>query len=231
MPDYSWFYDQIKDATLELIEDGKSVKTFLLRKYPDKSMMSTWLFFTPVGIIISGDMRPAGSGVIALGYGLDWFAQKLEASYLAEKFLNEKWVPELALKSWKECLTEWEARYQEYKNGIGPDEDEDSFEPDEPLLKKMDWQYGTNPTEYIEGVTIVEVLRALVENSQFFEDAHTLYESLPAYLDEYVYHCPFSSEDLAGYGYAEAEIGWLYAIQRRFSECYSKSEKSEVQNA
>lgn len=224
MPDnYSWYYDQIKDAALQLVEDGKSVKTFLLRKYQDRSNMSTWLFFTPVGIIISGDIRPAGSGVIALGYGLDWFAQKLDAGYLAEKFLKEKWLPEQALQSWKECLKTWEEKYHEFQKEAEGEED-GTFIPYDDLLKKMNWRYGIEPTKELEGVTIVEVLREFVKNTYYFEDGRLLYESLPAYFDEdsHCYHRPFSSEDLGGHGYAVAEVGWLYAIQRRFYECYSK---------
>lgn len=233
-PDLNWYYDQIKDAQLAVVEDGKLVKSYILRKYPDRSMMSCWIFFTPAGIVITGDMRPADQGVIALGYGLAWFGEKLDPGYLASKFLKEKWVPETAIESWKDCLASWKEKWQEYEK-----ESEEEFgvqpfwpDPDEDLLCKKDWRSGYDRFE-LHGVTIIQALGHLLEDSSNFESAHALYESLPAYHDEEdgYWHCPFDSESLGGQDYQPAEFGWLAAIQRRFTECYQSNMVKDQTNA
>jgi hypothetical protein len=232
-PDLNWFYDQIKDAQLAQVEDGKLVKTFRLRKYPDRSMMSCWIFFTPAGIVITGDMRPADQGVIALGYGLEWFAEKLEPDYLASKFLKEKWVPDAAFESWDQCMAAWEEKAEEYEKECEEEFGTDPWpDPGEEFLRLKDWRSGKERTE-LHGVTFLKALRHLLDNRENFESAQTLYESLPAFRDESEgrWICPFSSEDLGGYGYQPAEFGWLAAIQRRFSECYKANSIKDQTNA
>jgi hypothetical protein len=100
-----WYEKQISGCTLEVVELGEKVKTFLLRKEPDSMMMSTYIIFTPAGIVISGDIQVCRHGVISYGgYGIGWFASRLDPSYLAEKFLEQRWVPSAAMEAWEECL-------------------------------------------------------------------------------------------------------------------------------
>jgi hypothetical protein len=72
------------------IEAGKEIRYFRMSR-PDSGCYSTELLFVHGQIIISGDIRigPTGS-VIARGYGLDWFADRLDGDYLCEKFLTTR---------------------------------------------------------------------------------------------------------------------------------------------
>jgi len=88
--DFKMQYETVKDHYLEPYELGKEISSFYLRRDPDSYMMSTLLIFHPGRIIVAGDLSPGRYGVISCGgYGIDWFAMKLDAQYLAEKFLSE----------------------------------------------------------------------------------------------------------------------------------------------
>ncbi len=69
------------------IEAGSSIRYFQMRR-PGTGVYSVELLFVGCQIFIAGDIRigPTGS-VITRGYDLDWFASKLDANYLCEKFL------------------------------------------------------------------------------------------------------------------------------------------------
>lgn len=69
------------------IPAGESVRYFQMRR-PGEWAYAVELLFVGSQIFISGDIRigPTGS-VIARGYDLKWFAQKLDIQYLCEKFL------------------------------------------------------------------------------------------------------------------------------------------------
>ncbi len=229
MPDHTWYYEQIKDATLEVIELGEFAKSFRLRKYPNTDTMSAVLIFTPWACIITGDLRVENHGLQTIGYGLEWFAQIHEPSYLAEKFLESRWVPEKAhayLKNfqehWKATLADHQAEYQL----------EDGEEWDEPELQKRDWRI---PGEVLEGVTVIEAFDAFLsdENYIYFGSPGELYSALPAYRDSSTKYAerwivPFDGSDgLGGYGYPEPLVGWLAAINRRFAELYSPMDLSK----
>ncbi len=217
MPESDWYYKQIQDATLEVIERGNQVQVFNLRKYPGRSMMSTVLVFLPFCIILTGDNRVCNHGVQALGYALEWFKNCHEASYLAEKFLETKWVPEKAEAYWKGILADYKQQFEEWKSEAEPDDP-----PDNKLFAKMNWRAGYN-RQLLFGVTIVQALGLMLEDSSCFESPDALYCSLPAWHNKSdgFWHCPFDTScGLGGYGYAPGEVGWLAAIQKRFAELY-----------
>lgn len=65
--------------------------------------MSCLITFTAEGIVIQGDLTPGQNGVISVcGYCLAWFADRKSEDYLCEKFLRKEFVPELALRSFRE---------------------------------------------------------------------------------------------------------------------------------
>ncbi len=89
--------DLYKEHQLELVEKTSKVEMYYLKKPGHGRMCSTLIIFSPEGIVIAGDLCPAGSGVIScLGYGLDWFARQLGPGYLAEKFLKQGWDQQAA---------------------------------------------------------------------------------------------------------------------------------------
>lgn len=86
-----------KDHVLQEVSSGEKIKAFYL-KLPNMRMESCLILFTPEGIVICGDMTPGRGALSAFGYGLDWFASELGWDYLASKFLDKEWVPELAIE-------------------------------------------------------------------------------------------------------------------------------------
>lgn len=198
-PELDWFYNQLKDHYLEPLEIGQYVKSYYLRQRPDSRAMSTLLIFSPEGIIITGDLRPGNNGgVVAAGYGLDWFSAPLQPRYLAEKFLKEKWVPGAFIKAVKDYIN-------------------DRFESRTLSIKRHPWRIGHYVADnWTEG----RALLYLINHSELIESPHSTYDNLPAFRREGMgWYCPYDSEFLApGYDYDPAELGWLAAIQRRFSE-------------
>ena len=87
--------------TLQLSRTGES--SFLMRR-PNRSDYLTNIIFAAGRIIIVGDLTIDGNGAVSVcGYGLEWFAGHKSESYLCEKFLHRKWVPEKA----QATLLEW----------------------------------------------------------------------------------------------------------------------------
>lgn len=218
--DNQWYYDQIKDAQLEVVEQGKKLQAFLLRKYPDKSMMSTMIIFAPGIIIITGDLRVTNNGIMTIGYDLNWFRTRLDSSYLAEKFLEQKWIPERAKDYWEYVRNDYKAQLDEWKKAVAEDVDVDSnLQPDNPMLCKNKW---ISCGRKIDGeVTIIDAIDEMLGNDDVFSSQELLYTALPVYKKDGRFLCPFDSSDgMGGYGYNPAEVGWLTAIHRRFSELY-----------
>jgi len=88
-------------------EDQLRLQAFYLKKKDEGRMGSTLLIFTPEGIVITGDLTPERNGSIStFGYGLGWFASDLDGSYLCEKFLTTRWIPEIACEDLKEYRNE-----------------------------------------------------------------------------------------------------------------------------
>jgi hypothetical protein len=193
------FYQTIKNATLEVVSDAPNAKVFLLRNEPHSYMMSTILIFAAGHTIITGDLSVSDNGVVSCaGYGIGWFTQHHDPSYLAEKFLHKKWVKEKAIEYWKE---------------FGALRDEEN--PDEP---KYIWRfYGANTEPETIGAAMV---RFAEENEDAFDSAGHLYDNLPsAWINEKWRH-PFDITEFPSRWYDPIEVGWLCAIQRRFAECY-----------
>jgi hypothetical protein len=165
-------------------------------------MMSTLLVFSPEGIILTGDNHPGSKsgrgGVIARGYGLEWFSQKLEPDYLAGKFLIEVWVPERFSQAVRDYIC-------------------DGFHARTLSTKRRPWRVG----KYVQDEwTEIHALRYLISNPELIETSHNAYDNLPAFRQpKSGWVCIYDSDFvLAGYGYDPTELGWLAAIQRRFSE-------------
>jgi hypothetical protein len=199
MGKYDRYYRDLEGATLQMVDKGQETEVFLLRKYPESHDMSTWLIFGPWGTIITGDLRPSGHGSIAPGYGRAWFSCELEPDYLAGKFLEKKWVPESAIESWKE-----QAELQKTEE----DENEARFT----------WRVAY---EDLENATKGDAMLKLLGRPDLFETGQLLYDNLPEYSYKGHWHTPFDGESIeGGHDYLEGEIGWLSAIQRKFSELY-----------
>ena len=68
-------------------------------KRPGTRCMSTLITFTPEGIVLQGDLTPSHFGnVSAIGYGEAWLRGNCSGSYLCEKFLTKRFVPEVFIK-------------------------------------------------------------------------------------------------------------------------------------
>lgn len=94
----------------ELKEATEDCKIFRLG-LPGTINMSCYISFTPAGITISGDISPTMNGTTSTrGYGINWFASQLSPGYLAEKFLHQRFIPELAV----EALNDPNGWIQEY---------------------------------------------------------------------------------------------------------------------
>lgn len=96
----------------ELVEELNTpqYKAYLMRD-PAKGLIdSVRIVFTPSGIVLSGDHTPGRYGnVSCTGYDEHWFGKQQGAYYLAEKFLDTDFHPELALEELKANLAEKEA--------------------------------------------------------------------------------------------------------------------------
>lgn len=231
MNQYDEFYEQIKDATLEVIKQSDQVDVYRLRKTPNSRMMSADLIFTPGIIVITGDLRITQNGVIALGYDLDWFTHDLDPHYLASKFLKHEWCPDQARAYWRERLQEYKAEMAEHElaeqKRAGECEQNECpeeyhwEEPGNKLLRKGKWRID----HYVFEGTIIDALEYLLAEDggdEYFNNGSEFYRAIPSRFEDHWWVCPFDVTSLGGYGYAESKVGWLYAIQRRFSECYSQ---------
>ncbi len=90
--------ESLKGHTLEQVLDTEKFQAFYMKRPGGGRCMSTLITFTPEGIVIQGDLTPGHHGnVSCLGYGLGWFRGRLSGSYLAEKFLEQNWYPEVAV--------------------------------------------------------------------------------------------------------------------------------------
>jgi hypothetical protein len=227
-----FYYEQLKDCTLEVIERGQKVQVFRLRKYPNNNMMSTLLVFVPGAVIITGDLRVKDHGLQALGYGLDWFKERLDPQYLAQKFLETCWVPEHARAYVREIQSHWKATLADNIAEIDPEYDDvKDIEWDQPELNKHHWRFANTEED---DMTVIEVLDALLidERKDFFSSPGELYAAMPEWTENEPkwthsvripkYHRIDNGEDsFGGYGYPDHEVGWLAAINRRFSELYT----------
>ena len=106
---------------------SEKVNCFQLER-PATRSYSAQFTFTPEGIAIQGDtyIGPRGRGVCSsYGYTLDWFAREHEPYYLAEKFLDTGFCPDVAsgalsawLRSNPEMSDELRAEVQELQEKL-----------------------------------------------------------------------------------------------------------------
>jgi hypothetical protein len=98
--------ESLKDHVLTLVQEGEVTAYYLGKK--GTRMMSCLLLFTPEGIAIMGDLTPQLHGSVSVyGYGIGWFSKHLSEGYLCEKFLRERFVPELAEKELRDPEGYW----------------------------------------------------------------------------------------------------------------------------
>ena len=99
----SVYAESIKNYS-RCLEKNTLIKEVEVKAYrisiPDQGSMGSFhVIFTPAGICIHGDWCPLRHGVCSdPGYGEGWFSEKKSDSYLAEKFLETGWHPELAIE-------------------------------------------------------------------------------------------------------------------------------------
>jgi len=87
----------LSNLELSTVAETDKVKCYRLAK-PGTRAYSVQITFTPEGIAIQGDLIISGYGVCStFGYGLDWFADRLNDDYLCEKFMQREFVAESAI--------------------------------------------------------------------------------------------------------------------------------------
>lgn len=90
-------YASIKNHVLHTVAEEPPIEAFYLRPPEGGRIMSTLILFTPEGIVLMGDLTPERNGTVsAFGYGKGWFSSKLSGDYLCEKFLERRWISEIA---------------------------------------------------------------------------------------------------------------------------------------
>jgi len=192
-------YEMLKGHELEVVQRGEKVQAFYLRERPGDRSMSTLILFTPEGIVLQGDLTPERNGVCsALGYGLPWFAGRLDSSYLAEKFLSEKWVLDLAKENLKLEIEDM------YRSGD--------------YTEVSEWRIGVATFTGVEPDAL-QIFAEEAEEWSWFSTWSDFSRELPAYRvgNHWV---AYDSEFISAMGmhYDPHEVGLLAAIQRRFSE-------------
>ena len=85
---------QLADYSKELsrhflyqVVDTVDVQAYYLKRPGGSRCMSTYIMFTPEGIMITGDLCPHYGVVSNHGYGVGWFSGQLSPSYLCKKFM------------------------------------------------------------------------------------------------------------------------------------------------
>jgi len=205
---------------LEVIQKDDFFKAFWLRKYSDSTLMSCRLYFTPYEIIITGDLCPVSNGLVVVGYDMEWFSGNLAPYYLASKFLKKEWVTKAAMNMVREYIRTAECELEAEIDQLKGEYDDDDWQKDQlpDRFQRKLWKIG-NKT--IEG-NLIDALKMLLYDEDHFGSPERLYDAIPAYKNSPnapYWTAYYDSEFLmGGYDYPEGKLGWLYAIQRRFSE-------------
>ncbi len=105
--------ETLADHKLTVICDTKDVKCYRLGK-PDTIFYSCYITFTPDGISIAGDLTPSENADYCRGYGLEWFTNQMDGSYLAQKFrLRKQWIWDKAKEEWDRLVADEDAEGQQ----------------------------------------------------------------------------------------------------------------------
>jgi hypothetical protein len=118
--------------------DTPRYKGFKLYDPTQGRMGSIIILFTPEGIVLAGDgeITPHGT-VSSFGYGLEWFAGKLAGGYLAQKFLQKRWVSDACAASIRDHADDLE------KEDI-PDDDADRVAQKVATLRELATEIESN---------------------------------------------------------------------------------------
>ncbi len=104
-------WDYWKNHELVVVEEGARVQSYYL-KHPRQELRieGCLLLFSPEGVVITGDYVPGDKHSVSspFGYSREWFAKDLSPSYLASKFLKEKWQSKFAAEELRQILEEEE---------------------------------------------------------------------------------------------------------------------------
>jgi len=261
-------FEALKDHVLEEIIEPANVNHPRLSKggpirvfrmgLPDTNIYSSFLFFTPIGISIGGDIKLGAPtnhrGIWSdYSYGLEWFASDLDEHYLCSKFFSTVWQRELA--------AEWcRDHAREILEGHYDEKTERSALRDEVMVQKdeiqdcdrslKEWEASDDP----EKKTMMEpiesdrsdAVKALAEAEDKLRVARKeladKFERLAKGVEwEYygddagrfrdaLYDLGYSTDGdhCPGYDYPAMEAGWLSAIQKKFAELYAKRAESKV---
>lgn len=149
--------EEFAEHTLTCLTDANGVSVYEAKK-PGTMINSFTVAFLPNHICITGDYCPGLHGVVsAYGYGRGWFAGKLGADYLAEKFLQKGWHPDNARQWLIEQAKEYPGVAEKLLAMTTHDEllcDPDSFtEEFDEVVPGTDWDsspWGYNPLEVFQ---------------------------------------------------------------------------------
>lgn len=233
--------ESFKDHVLQEVSSGEKIKAFYLKR-PNTRSESCLILFTPEGIVITGDMTPGRGAVSAFGYGLDWFVSELGWDYLASKFLDKEWVPELAVEYCRDAASD--IRRGEHDDDADGSELQRACEQRADLVENLkdlrDDLKNSDPAD-VEGVACItkqiQEIREKLKPAR--ETVKKIREELAEGFDELAEHTEswnygverfaeeiqeldtYACEDgVPGWGYPPRDAAVLSAIQQKFAELY-----------
>lgn len=189
------------DHILTEVEVGQYLSAYRLHIPAWNYMQGVMIVDTPYGLCILGDWCPNNNkGAIALGYHLNWFAERLSPHRLQDVFgLEESWQPDLAAEYCADWLKE---RLESINEELG------SEEPGEKYAEAISWierHLALSPRE----------LSWRLETPDETAAFHRLAPDIVTNGNDWY-------EDIPGEGPSLRDVALLWAIQKKFSETYSK---------
>ncbi len=194
--------DSLKDHVLTRLASTELVDHWKLsapKGSAQAGLLWVHIMFTPIGIVIGGDLM--GRGVIGRldvkTYDAAWLAALPSADYLCSKFLEKVWQREAAAR--------WCRRHaNEIRQG--------ELDPSHPITMSVESWRAWRFRHFMGLAADLEGL-AVETREQFVLALRELdYET--------------AGDEPPGTDYPLAEAGWLFAIQRKFSEEYRKMSAS-----
>lgn len=186
--------EEFTDHVLEEIPAGDRVKMFKMRRPDGHPHPYYWcyLVFTPIGLLIGGDLF--GRGIVGPRVNFDLFSKDLKDchEYLASKFFT---------KEWQACAAQKWCRQHASEIRTG---DHDPSSPQVPITQ---WR----AQKFAEYIRLADDLEGcVVESLTVFASR---LEKLGYFLD---------GDGAPGYDYPHADAGWLCVLQKRFHEEWVK---------